>query len=191
MPGCWLKKGENEIIVFDIIGPKEVVCEGLKEPIIDKLNISKPQRKETVDFNNKKPIYNGSFKPGNGWQEISFNRIATGRYIGIETLNTHDRGTQAAISEFYLLNNHGERIPREQWAVVYTDSEDIEGGNHSAEKAFDLQESTYWSTKSSAPFPHSIVIDMGCEHSITALQYLPRMENGAPSSIKDFKIYVY
>ena len=28
IPGCWLKKGENEVIVFDIIGPKEVKSEG-------------------------------------------------------------------------------------------------------------------------------------------------------------------
>lgn len=36
-PGCWLKKGENEIVVMDIIGPEKVVMSGVTEPVIDKL----------------------------------------------------------------------------------------------------------------------------------------------------------
>lgn len=36
-PGCWLKKGDNEIIVMDIIGPRKTTVEGLTTPIIDKL----------------------------------------------------------------------------------------------------------------------------------------------------------
>ena len=34
MPGCWLKKGENEIMVFDIVGPKQAMSEGLTLPPI-------------------------------------------------------------------------------------------------------------------------------------------------------------
>ena len=37
MPGCWLRKGENEIIVWDIVGPQEPQTEGLTAPIIDRL----------------------------------------------------------------------------------------------------------------------------------------------------------
>ena len=37
MPGCWLKKGENEIVVLDITGPTTPKIEGLTKPIIDKL----------------------------------------------------------------------------------------------------------------------------------------------------------
>lgn len=36
-PGCWLKKGDNEIIVMDIIGPQKTTVEGLTTPVIDKL----------------------------------------------------------------------------------------------------------------------------------------------------------
>lgn len=58
-------------------------------------------------------------------------------------------------------------------------------------KAFDLQESTYWLSASSAPYPHRLVIDLGAERTMRALQYLPRMETSAPGSIKDTKIYIY
>ena len=37
-PGCWLKKGENEIIVMDILGPTQIKTKGLSEPILDVLN---------------------------------------------------------------------------------------------------------------------------------------------------------
>ncbi|MBQ6801003.1 MAG: beta-galactosidase, partial [Bacteroidaceae bacterium] len=37
MPGCWLKKGKNEIIVLDVVGTDNPVVEGLNKPIIDQL----------------------------------------------------------------------------------------------------------------------------------------------------------
>lgn len=38
MPGCWLKKGKNEIIVLDITGAKDAKISGLSAPIIDALH---------------------------------------------------------------------------------------------------------------------------------------------------------
>ena len=37
MPGCWLKKGKNEIIVLDLLGPEKATVSGLKKPILDML----------------------------------------------------------------------------------------------------------------------------------------------------------
>ena len=37
-PGCWLKKGKNEIIVLDITGAKNCTVKGLSKPIIDALH---------------------------------------------------------------------------------------------------------------------------------------------------------
>ena len=88
VPGCWLKKGKNEILVFDIIGPKAAKSEGLSEPLLDRLLVSKPltHRKEgeKLDLSGERPIFSGSFKPGNGWQEVKFNKPVTGRYVCIE-----------------------------------------------------------------------------------------------------------
>ena len=38
LPGCWLKKGDNEVIVMDIVGPREPCMSGLSTPIIDQLH---------------------------------------------------------------------------------------------------------------------------------------------------------
>jgi len=62
--------------------------------------------------------------------------------------------------------------------------------NRSADKTFDLQESTYWQTAPGAPFPHAVVIDLGDSYSVGGFQYLPRMEAEAPGAIKNFRIYV-
>ena len=32
---------------------------------------------------------------------------------------------------------------------------------------------------------------MGTEQTVKALEYLPRMEQGAPGSVKEYKVYVY
>jgi hypothetical protein len=194
MPGCWLKKGENEVLVFDIIGPREAKSEGLNAPLLDQLLVQKPlihrQEGQNLNLSPEKPAYSGSFKPGNGWQEAKFASPVNGRYVCLEALNAHDGKDLACIAEMYLLDKDGNRLSREPWNVVYADSEDITRVNCSADKFFDLQESTYWSTVKGSPYPHAIVIDLGATHTISGLQYLPRMESEVPGGIRDFKVYV-
>ncbi len=38
LPGCWLKKGQNEIKVYDITGPKKPVVSGKTKPVIAELH---------------------------------------------------------------------------------------------------------------------------------------------------------
>lgn len=194
IPGCWLKKGTNEVVVFDVIGPKNAVSEGLDKPVIDKLQNAEPpiHRKdgENLKLNGEKVVKAGCFAAGNGWQEVKFDSPQTGRYVCLEALNAHDGKELACIAELYLLDENGERLSREPWKVNYADSEEIKSGNCAGDKVYDLQESTYWSTVKGVSFPHSIVIDLGKVHTLTALQYLPRMESTVPGGIKDYKIYV-
>ena len=194
VPGCWLKKGDNEIVVFDILGPKETRSEGLTEPLLDQLLVQKPlthrEPGQNLDLSAEKPVLSAQFKPGNGWQEARFDKPVEGRYICLETLSTYDGGDRTCIAEMYVLDENGERLSREPWTVVYADSEDVKNNNRSADKLFDLQESTYWSTIKATPFPHSVVIDLGADHTISGIQYLPRMESHVPGSVKDYKVYV-
>ena len=194
VPGCWLKKGKNEIIVLDIVGPKEAVVWGQAEPELNKLQLEKSNKHNNIgdkpDLNSATPVATGAFKAGNGWQTIQFGKTAKGRYLAIECLSTQKDGDRAAIAELYLQGQDGKRISREPWKTKYANSEE-ENGNHLGDKVFDLQESTYWQTEKSAQAPHLLVIDLGSEQTVTALEYLPRAEQGAPGSVKNFKIYVY
>jgi beta-galactosidase len=193
VPGCWLKKGKNEIIVLDIVGPKETVVWGQAEPELNKLQLEKSNKHNNIgdkpDLNSATPVATGAFKAGNGWQTIQFGKTAKGRYLAIECLSTQKDGDRAAIAELYLQGQDGKRLSREPWKTKYANSEE-ENGNHLGDKVFDLQESTYWQTEKSAQAPHLLVIDLGSVQTVSALEYLPRAEQGAPGSVKNFRIFI-
>ena len=194
MPGCWLKKGKNEIIVLDLLGPEKATVSGLKKPILDMLRDEAPATHRTkgkhLNIKGEKSVAVGELTAGIGWQEVKFGKTVAGRYFCLEALSAQDGKDLACIAEMYLLDENGERLSREPWIVNYADSEDVSHVNCSADKIFDLQESTYWSTTKDTPYPHSVVIDLGSTRTLAGIQYLPRMESEVPGGIKDFKVYV-
>lgn len=194
MPGCWLKEGENEIIVLDIKGPQETIVKGVKQPILDMLrpegSLLNRKPGETLDLSDEFAIEKGTFTPGNGWKEVSFDKVRDARYLCIEGLNIYDDKKRVAIAELYTIGADGKNMSRQSWKIVYADSEEVKSGNNTAEKVFDLQESTYWLTEAKADFPHSIVIDLGKIEKIKGVRLLPCVEDNAPGLIKDYKIYI-
>ena len=194
VPGCWLKKGNNEVVVLDIVGPKGApVAYCQDKPELDKLNLEKSNKHnnpgDRPDLNSATPVVDTNLKAGNGWQTVSFSAPVKGRYVAIECRSTH-ASDQVAVAELYLQDTKGKRVSREPWTVKYADSEN-EVGNHTGDKVFDLQESTYWQTQRGTNFPHLLVIDLGSEQTVNALEYLPRAEQGAPGSIKRLRVFVY
>ena len=193
VPGCWLKKGKNEVIVLDVVGPKEAVVWGQDKPELDKLQLEKSNKHNNIgdkpDLNSDTPAATGAFSAGNGWQKVNFAKQAKGRLLCIECLSAQDGKEVSAIAEIYALDAQGKRLSREPWTTKYADSEN-ENGNHTGDKVYDLQESTYWQTSKGASFPHLLVIDLGSEQTVSGIEYLPRAEQGAPGSVKNYKIYV-
>ena len=193
MPGCWLKKGENEIIVLDLLGPKKATITGLDKPILDMLRAETPMthRKEgeNLDLKNEKPVVAGALQAGNGWQEVKFDAPVKARFFCLEGLNAQNGKDNAAIAEFYLLGENGKPLSRQHWQIAYADSEETRGGNFTADKIFDLQESTYWSTAYRDKYPHQFVLDLREDVVITGFRYLPRAEEGYPGMIKEYKAY--
>lgn len=195
LPGCWLKQGRNEVIVLDVVGPKgEPTSFGQDKPELDKLNLERTNKHnnpgDRPDLNSLTPVAQGTLDSGNGWQTVKFARPATGRHLAIEALSAQDGQEFAQIAELYALDNKGQRLSREPWTAKYADSENAEQENRTADKTFDLQESTYWSTMKGSPYPHLLVIDLGSEQTLTGIDYLPRAEQGAPGSVKDYKIFL-
>ncbi|EFU31892.1 beta-galactosidase [Segatella buccae] len=195
LPGCWLKQGRNEVIVLDVVGPKgEPTSFGQDKPELDKLNLERTNKHnnpgDRPDLNSLTPVAQGTLDSGNGWQTVKFARPTTGRYLAIEALSAQDGQEFAQIAELYALDNKGQRLSREPWTAKYADSENAEQENRTADKTFDLQESTYWSTMKGSPYPHLLVIDLGSEQTLTGIDYLPRAEQGAPGGVKDYKIFL-
>src|SRR5690606_14218075 len=197
MPGCWLKEGENEIIILDMDKPKELRLAGLEKPILDQLtgNGAYTHRKfdQELDLTGETPSYTGSFKPGHGWQHVDFGKKEKIRYFTIETLNTHGGDDYAAIAELEILGEDGKPVSRQHWKVAYADNEEVDEANNLATNVFDLQESTFWHTnysKTKAKHPHHLVIDLGEEKVISGFSYLPRAEANKTGMIKDYRIYL-
>ena len=194
MPGCWLKEGENEILVLDLKGPAKASIKGLKKPILDVLREKAPEthRKdgEKLKLAGEKVIHEGAFTPGNGWQEVRFAAPAKGRYFCLEALSPQANDNIAAVAEFDVLGADGKPVSREHWKIRYANSEETRSGNRTADKIFDLQESTFWMTVDNVPYPHQLVIDLSKVETVTGFRYLPRAEKEYPGMIKEYRVYV-
>lgn len=197
MPGCWLKKGENEIIILDMASPEKPETEGLRKPILDvqRGHGAYAHRKlgENLNLTGETPVYTGAFKSGNGWQHIQFGKTIDTRFFCFEALSSYGGDDYAAIAELELLGEDGKPVSRQHWKVVYADSEELDAANNVATNVFDMQESTFWHTNYSITkpkHPHQIVINLGEDKKITGFSYLPRAEANKTGMIKDFKVYL-
>ena len=194
MPGCWLKKGKNEIIVLDLLGPEKATVSGLKKPILDMLRAEASATHRTkgqnLNLKGEKSVAVGELTAGNGWQEVKFGKTVAGHYFYLEALSAQDGKDNAAVAEFYLLDENGKPLPRQHWKIEYADSESTSWGNFTADKIYDLQESTYWSTRDGDKYPHRFVINLGEDVKVSGFRYLPRAEESYPGMIKKYKAYV-
>jgi beta-galactosidase len=197
VPAPWLKKGRNEIIILDYIGPTKNSLAGLAMPKLDELaqkTKSEKHRKENqiLQLGDNSPVYQGVFNDGIEWQTVKFNNTK-GRYLCIEALNSQkSNDPYTTVAELYLLDEKGKEIPRNKWKVVYADSEEMDSDDGKADNVFDLQSTSVWHTEwkdKSPKHPHQLVIDLGSVVNISGLKYLPR-QDGPNGRIKDFKLYL-
>ena len=193
LPGCWLKEGENEIVVLDILGPENRVACGLDAPVIDQVRDNRSAGGQSMprpDIETLIPVADVTLPGENGWARVTFDAPAHGRYLAIEIPSTNAGDGYAAIAEIYALDGNGARLSREPWTAGYASSEN-RGGNRTLDKLYDLQESTYWESDSREGTPHLIVVDMGGERALSGIELLPRVEPGAPGAPTRLRIYCY
>lgn len=192
VPGCWLREGRNEIIVLDLLGCERPAVSGLEAPILDELRdeVLLPGEKTDIDLSSETAVWQGQLRNAGGWQEVRFDKAAEGRFFCLEILSLQNREENAAIAELDILGPDGKPVSRENWKISFTDSEDSEEGNHSGEKIFDRQESTYWSAAAGDALPHRIVVEMESNIPVTGFRCLPRAETGCPGMIKDCRVYL-
>jgi len=88
--------------------------------------------------------------------------------------------------------NNPAEIDKNNWTLLYTDSEETTGEDGKATNAFDGDPATIWHTEwyyQNTPHPHEIQIDLGQQYNISKVTYLPR-QNSANGRIKDYEIYI-
>jgi len=196
VPGCFLNKGVNEIIVLDVDKPKATTIAGLNHPILDAIgkdDAKKDGKTKSLNLNGVNPVASGSFPAESGWKAINFDEVTSGRYFCFEALNAQnatDNSTSAA--EIEIIGEDGKAISSIDWKVVFVDSEETEKSATGAEKLFDLQESIIWQTKKGdkTNHPHQVVIDMGKEVKAKGFRILPRTDKSNVGVVKDFRFYL-
>jgi beta-galactosidase len=197
IPGVWLNKGKNEVVILDMHRPVAARLQGLDKPILDSLTaieaISSNHRKPGQKFGNNlnSLLYTGIMENTAKWQTFRF-PLKSGRYVALEAMNNFMGDQFTSLAELELLDENGEQIPRNLWKVAYTDSEELKGEDGKSENVFDLQYTSIWHTQwkdNATKHPHQIVIDLGRKTAVSGIKMLPRqdMETGR---IKDFKVYL-
>ncbi len=196
LPACWLKKGENEIVVFSLDAVEKPVTAGIAGQIWEtRIDPSLLNRKpgQNLKLAAVDIVKTGKFAPGEAWQTISFDKSAKGRYLCIEAVNALDGKQFAAIAELVFVDAAGNDIPREKCGIVYADSEELAKENGSAKLVLDNQPTTWWHTqwsgKNNPGFPHQIVIDLGASREVAGFRYQPR-QGEANGRIGDYRVYL-
>jgi len=198
LPGCWLKKGANEIIVFDLDNPQELVIAGIDHPILDKIIPDKSllhrKQGQSLNLSGVKPVIKGTLPNLPGWQNSTFDGIKTGRYFCFEALSSqNDNDPVTSIAELEITGVDDKPISSLNWKVLYADSEEVTKANNTADKLFDLQESIVWQTQItgvSPKHPHQVVIDMGKIENVKGFRILPRSDKNRVGIVKDYQFYL-
>jgi len=200
VPGPWLKVGENEFVILDMIYRTKASISGLKEPLLNELHPEKdfaatkrPPVKLALD--GVKPTLEGTFPAGTATQDVKLPAPAKGRYFCIESLNAQDGQPYAAIAELDLLDESGKSLSHATWTIAYADSEEHGSEDGSAENAINGQNSDFWHTEWSGTnkpnHPHKLIIDLGKTETVASFRYVPRQGAGnVGGRIKDYRVYV-
>ncbi|HEY6915344.1 MAG TPA: beta-galactosidase [Paludibacter sp.] len=196
VPGCYLKKGVNEIIVLDIDKPTCTSISGLNHPILDVIGKDDGQTRKagkTLNLNGVNAVVSGTIPAGSGWKSIDLPELTSGQYFCFEALSAQDpNDNSTSIAEFEVIGEDGKAISSINWKVVYADSEETTKAANGADKLFDIQESIIWQTKigDKANHPHQVVIDMGKEFKVKGFRILPRSDKSTKGIVKDYRFYL-
>ena len=196
VPGSFLKKGDNEIIVFDLDKPAATSIAGLDHAILDVIGKDDNQAKKpakSLNLNGVNAVNAGTLPATTGWKTITLEEPTEGRYFCFEALNAQNANDNStSIAEFEILGEDGKSVSSINWKVVFADSEETTKAANGADKLFDIQESIIWQTKigDKANHPHQVVIDMGKDVKVTGFRILPRTDKSTKGMVKDYRFFL-
>jgi beta-galactosidase len=199
LPGPWLRKGRNEVVVLDLTGPRgqgTPTIAGLAAPILDQLHRERdlPRPPSTVRprLDGVKPVHEGEFAPGSQTQDVRFAAPAAGRQFCLESLDAFDGKPYAAVAELSLLDKDGKPLDQSNWTIAWVDSEEATKEDGGALNAINGQNSDYWHTAlTGSSHPHRLVLDLGRTLEVAGLRYVPRQgPEGVTGRIRRFRAYV-
>ena len=112
------------MIVLDLLAPRQPTLAGLAQPILDEvhpeLNWNTHARaKGTFTAEGLTPAAQGSFTSEVTRQDAKFPVPAKGRYLCLESLNTHDSAGVTAVAELDAFGPDGRDLPKSNWKILW------------------------------------------------------------------------
>jgi beta-galactosidase len=195
LPGPWLRRGRNDIVVLDLTGPRRAEITGLTTPILDRLrpelDLPQPAHHARPQLDGVTPVLDGEFAPGGATQVLRFAAPATGRFFALEVPDQD----MAAIAEIALLDAADKPLNQSNWTIAYVSSEERLSTDGSALNAINGQNSDCWisahSQAPAAPPPHRLIVDMSRSVEVAALRYTPRQgPDSVAGRIRRYRAYL-
>jgi beta-galactosidase len=199
LPGPWIRRGRNEVVVLDLTGPEQARIAGLEAPILDQLrpakdlprvlNTGKPQ------LAGREPAHEGEFAPGPATQDVRFAAPVTGRQFCLESLSAFDGKGHTAVAEVSLLDRQGRTLSQSAWTIAYASSEETKKEDGSALNAINGQATDHWHTAYSGAgaggaHPHQLIIDLGKAVEVAGFRYTPRQgAAGVTGRIRQYRVF--
>ena len=192
VPGCWMKKGDNEIVILDFFGPRgECSVDFRDAPILGllrpELDFNRKERMNTK-FTGGAEVASGSFPSSGEPQVVMFDKPVTGNFFTFQINSVYDRKNLAAVAEMDFLDADGNPLTSLDLSVSGVDSEEEIREDGAAENAIDGQVEALWVT-SSRTLPHWIEFSSGTKAAIFGFRYTPR-QSGSMGRVKGWRFYV-
>lgn len=191
VPGCWLRRGRNDILVLDFFGPRNGQrVDFVDKPVYDKLDVASDfNRKErwTQEFTGGTEVASGTFPADDSAQVVMFKEPVRGHFFTLKILSSYDTKKLASISEFDFLDKDGNPITSIDITISGVDSEEEIREDGVAENAIDGQVEACWVT-SSRTLPHWIEFYSPVKVEISGFRYTPR-QNKPIGWIRDWKFF--
>ena len=192
VPGCWMKKGDNEIVILDFFGPRgECSVDFHDTPILDllrpELDFNRKERMNTK-FIGGAEVASGSFPSSGEPQVVMFDKPVSGSFFTFRIDSVYDKKNLAAVAEVDFLDANGNPLTSLDLAVSGVDSEEEIREDGAAENAIDGQVEAPWVT-SVRTLPHWIEFSSGNKVTISGFRYTPR-QSGSMGRVKGWRFYV-
>jgi beta-galactosidase len=191
VPGCWLRKGGNEIVVLDFFGPRgKCEVDFVGKAVLDVLQLDTDfnrVRREHEKFAGGEEVAAGTFPSGDASQVVMFGKGVRGNYFTLQAVTTYDAKNLATVSEFAFLDRDGNPMNALDVQITGVDSEEEIREDGVAENAVDGQIEAFWLT-SSRTLPHWIEFHVPAKAEVFGFRYTPRQGKDI-GRIKDWKFF--
>jgi beta-galactosidase len=195
VPGVWLKKGRNDVVVFEELKNGVHRLAGITTPILDQLNeedFKAPRRAMTAPkLESTALVKEGTLGGGRSSQEITFEKRRA-RYLCLQALSSQNGDDFTTLAEIDALDTNHRPVSRDGWKILYVDSEETSAEDSVAENAIDGDTDSYWHSAWSlnhSAHPHTLVIDMNAVRELSGVRLLPRQDS-ANGRIKNYRLYL-